>query len=98
MYLHAEVSSSQIISKVGVRDQDILNSKELFVEQQKTVMDHLAKHAADLLATKFVKVDAPMFPSMEVAMDKLRKFCETHNIELAKKEPKPVPVLRPAKW
>jgi len=86
------VSPNQIISK------DILNSKELFVEQQKTVMDHLGKHARDLLNTKVEKFEGAIFPSMEIAIEKLKKLCETHNIDISKKEEKPAEIFKPAKW
>lgn len=61
-------------------------------------MDHLAKHAKDLLSISPPVITKSELPSVELALEKLKKFCEEHNIEIVKKETKQAELLQPAKW
>lgn len=61
-------------------------------------MDHLAKHAKDLLGIKAASVIKSELPSVELALAKLKTFCGEHDIDLSTKEKKPSEVIKPAKW
>lgn len=63
-----------------------MNNKELFYEQQKLVMSHLANNAQEILNLNLPVVKNSEFPNIEHTTKKLIEYCQEHSIKLVRPE------------